>query len=312
MRIFLACPAPPQSLRGNRVTAVRWARLLRGLGYRITIGSEWDGVPCDLMIALHARKSRRAMDDYRRVHPHGPLILCLTGTDLYHDLATSEAARRSLDWADRIVVLQPQALAALRPTWRAKAHVIYQSAPAPAPARAASKSRRHVAICVLAHLRAEKDPLRAALALAHVPADSAVRVTHVGKALSPAWDARAQRLMRRQPRYRWLGEVPRGQARRLLARSHALVVSSRLEGGANVVSEAIVLGVPVLALHIPGNVGLLGEQYPAYYPVGNQRALARLMQRAATDAEFYRGLTEHVQQLQSLFRPERELVLCHS
>src|SRR5213079_2156166 len=82
MRIRLACPAPPQSLKGNRVTAVRWARLLRGLGHRVTIGQDYDGTRCDVLVALHARKSYEAVRAYRDLHPDGPLVVALTGTDL--------------------------------------------------------------------------------------------------------------------------------------------------------------------------------------------------------------------------------------
>jgi len=124
--------------------------------------------------------------------------------------------------------------------------------------------------------------------------------------MSPEWAARARRLTQAEPHYRWLGELPRGRARRLLARSHAMVISSRMEGGANVVSEAIVCGVPVLASRVPGNVGLLGDDYPAYYPIGDTAALAALMQRAATDQRFHADLLRRVRRLQPLFRPERE------
>ena len=264
----------------------------------------WDGKPCDVMIALHARKSHAAMAAYRRVHPHGPLVVCLTGTDVYHDLARSALAQRSLDWADRIVVLQARALGELRPGWRAKGCVIHQSAPS-APRRPV-KHRREFRICVLGHLRAEKDPLRAARALVHLPQDSRIRVLQAGRATSPAWATRATQWMRRAPHYRWLGEVSRLRARRLLASSHAMVISSRLEGGANVVSEAIVLGVPVLASDIPGNIGLLGDDYAGYYPVGDERALAQLMRRTETDPVFYQRLAAQIRRLQPQFRPERE------
>ncbi len=305
MRIFLACPAPPRSLRGNRVTAARWARLLRQLGHQVTVKSVWSGEPCDALVALHARKSFAAIAAFRQAHPDSPLIVCLTGTDLYHDLPKSREAQQSLDWADRIVVLQAEALKELRPAWRAKAQVIHQSLTA--PAHPAVPTKRFFQICVLAHLREEKDPLRAGLALRFVPADSRIRVIHAGRALSAAWEARARKLMNREQRYRWLGEVPRPRARRLLAQSHALVVSSLLEGGANVVSEAIVLGVPVLASRIPGNVGLLGADYAGYYPPGDERALAELMRRAEAEPAFERTLHSQVMRKQSLFRPEREM-----
>src|SRR5438270_9091003 len=99
MKIFMACPAPPHSRKGNRVTAVRWARFLKELGHRPTIGQEYEGAPCDLLVALHARRSYPAVAAFRRLHPHQPLVVALTGTDLYRDLRTSRRARRSLELA---------------------------------------------------------------------------------------------------------------------------------------------------------------------------------------------------------------------
>jgi glycosyltransferase involved in cell wall biosynthesis len=152
------------------------------------------------------------------------------------------------------------------------------------------KRERSFDVCILGHLRAEKDPFRTVLALRHVPEESNIRVTHVGQAMSTEIAKRAKAFMRRDPRYRWLGEVSNKKARSILARSRLLVVSSRLEGGANVVSEALADQVPVLASNIPGNAGLLGPDYPGYFPVGDARALAQLLIRAETDAAFYARL----------------------
>ena len=110
----------------------------------------------------------------------------------------------------------------------------------------------------------------------------------------------------RNPRYRWLGPLSRGRTRRLIARSQILVLSSRLEGGANVISEAVVDGTPVLASHIPGSVGLLGADYPGYFPMGDTHALADLLRRAETDAGFYRRLKTHGARLARIFRPSEE------
>lgn len=82
--------------------------------------------------------------------------------------------------------------------------------------------------------------------------------------------------------------------------------TSRLEGGAHVISEAIVTGTPILASRIAGNVGLLGEDYPGYFKVGDARGLARLMWRAETDAAFLQSLREHVNGLAGKFAPELE------
>ena len=147
-------------------------------------------------------------------------------------------------------------------------------------------------VCVIGHLRAEKDPFRAALAMRHLPADSSIRLLHVGRAMTPAMARRARAEMRRNARYRWLGERPGGATRALLARSRAMVLSSRLEGGANVVSEAVVSGVPVVASRIPGSVGLLGPDYPGYFPVGATRALAAVLRRMECAPAFYARLAK--------------------
>jgi putative glycosyltransferase (TIGR04348 family) len=304
MKIFMACPAGSHSRKGNRVTAVRWARILTQLGHRLTIGQEYDGAPYDVLVGLHARKSYPAVRTYRRLYPHGPLVVALTGTDLYRDIRTSKHAQQSLELADRLILLQPCGFDELSGPQRGKARVIYQSVNHSGVPPA--KSRTYFEVCVLGHLRSEKDPLRAALALRQLPPTSRVRVIHAGEALSPALANQARAAMARDPRYRWLGEVPRWRARRILARSHALVLSSRMEGGANVVSEAIAAGVPVLASHIPGNVGLLGARYPGYYLVGDTQALAHLLNRAESDASFYGRLVEWCAGLAPLVEPARE------
>jgi glycosyltransferase involved in cell wall biosynthesis len=79
-----------------------------------------------------------------------------------------------------------------------------------------------------------------------------------------------------------------------------------MEGGANTISEALATGVPVLASDIPGNVGMLGEDYPGYYPVGDEDALAWLLHRAETDARFYALLKAQCAARSHLVQPERE------
>src|SRR5439155_3762824 len=139
------------------------------------------------------------------------------GTDLYRDIRTSRRAQQSLELADRLIVLQPEGRAELPPRLRGKVRVIYQSAE---PTHAGPvKSLRFFTVCVLGHLRHEKDPFRAAMALRLLPPESRVRIVHAGQALSPAMAARACRLAAQDPRYRWIGEVPRWRARRILAQS---------------------------------------------------------------------------------------------
>jgi putative glycosyltransferase (TIGR04348 family) len=304
LAIRIVTPAPRGSRAGNRATAVRWARLLRELGHRVVIAERYDGEPSDVLIALHARKSAAATLRSKREHPDRPVVLALTGTDLYHDLRSSRAAKRSLELADRIVVLQPHGLRELAPAVRRKTRVIVQSAQA--PRRRAASDARHFDVCMLGHLRPVKDPFRAALAARRLSADSRIRVLHCGKALSPSMERRARSEMRRNPRYVWRGEVSPAAARGVLARSRLVVITSKLEGGSNVLSEALACGVPVLSSRIGGSTGLLGERYPGLFNVGDTRALSRLMSRCERDASFRAELERQCAKLQPLVRPERE------
>ncbi len=304
MKILLVCPAPPRSRKGNRVTAVRWARILKDLGQRVTIRQAYEPGPFALLIALHARRSADAVVQFRREHPRRPIILALTGTDLYRDLPKSHRAQAAVETADRLVALHPLASLDLPVRQRPKVRVIYQSTlPTVAAHRRPS---RHFNVCVLGHLRRVKDPFRTALALRFLPDDARIRVTHAGAALRTELADQARQLEKRDRRYRWLGEIPRWRARRLLAGSDLLVLSSLMEGGANVITEAIVDGVPVLASEIPGSVGLLGENYPGYFPARDTRALARLLERAESDRSFYGELRAHCVSRAPLFEPARE------
>lgn len=287
MKIALITPAAPGSRHGNRGTATRWAGMLRELGHAVSIQVDWDGTPADAMLALHARRSHASIRNFALCCPDHPLILALTGTDLYRDIRTDEAAQESMQLATRMIVLQERGLTELAPALRRKTGVVYQSAltvPRPPPLKACFE------VVVSGHLREEKDPFRAAAALAYLPEESRVRVTHIGGAMSDAMRQEAKQWMARDKRYRWLGEVAHGKALRLLARSRLMVISSRMEGGANVVSEALANNVPVLASRVSGNIGMLGRYYAGYYPLEDERALARLLLRAETDAAFYRKL----------------------
>lgn len=302
-RIAIVTPARAGTRTGNLHTATRWAGLLRSAGHRVSIAVAWEGKRCDALVALHARRSHDSVARYRAAHPAGPLVVVLTGTDLYRDLPASAEARRSLDLADRIVVLQEDAKRHLDPPHRRKARVVYQSA-APRVARAPPANRFRIA--VIGHLRDEKDPFRAVAALALLPDRPALEVVQVGGPLDPALGAEAERWAAREPRYRWVGSVPHARALRELARSHLLVVSSRMEGGANVIAEAARIGTPVLASRMSGNVGMLGKRYPGYYPVGDERALAKLIARAADDGAYYRRLERALRARRSLFAPSAE------
>jgi glycosyltransferase involved in cell wall biosynthesis len=143
-------------------------------------------------------------------------------------------------------------------------------------------------------------------AIARLPGERDIELIHVGGALDPALGAEASGWMAREPRYRWLGSLPHARALGWIARSHALVVSSVMEGGANVIAEAARIGTPVLASRVPGNLGMLGRRYPGYYELYDQAGLAKLIARAAGDGSFYRGLKLALRERRALFAPAAE------
>ena len=282
---------------------MRWAGILRELGHGVHVTGSWDGRACDLLIALHAQRSSDSVHAFRRRFPERPLVIALTGTDLYRDLPRSRRTVRSMEEADRLITLHALAYRRVPARLRSKIRLIYQSVRSSA---SASRPRLAFDVCVMCHMRPLKDPFRAALASRLLHEDSRIRVLHVGRALSPAMETRARREESRNPRYRWVGELPRWKALRVLAGCSLMVVSSRMEGGANVVGEAIAASVPVLASRIPGNVGLLGKDYPGYYRLGDTRGLARLLRRAETDPVFMRRLETHSRRRRPLLSPVRE------
>ena len=299
MRIALVTPAGPGMRNGNRHTALRWAAFLRAAGHRVAVNVQWSGAQADAMLALHARRSHESI---KRFQGKGFLVVALTGTDVYRDIRISPEARESVELADRLVVLQPKAAEELPDRLRHKVRVVVQSSATGlrhAPLKGAFR------VCVIGHLREEKDPLRTLLALTLMP-QSNIEVVHLGLALESSFEDQLREAIVREPRYRWLGGVPHARTLRWLASSHAMVISSRMEGGANVVCEALRIGVPVIASRIPGNVGLLGERYPGYFPVGDERTLARLLDRAATDAIFYKDLKKQVSRLRPMVSPQSE------
>ncbi len=303
MKIALITPAAAQMRNGNRHTSQRWAKMLRELGHRVRVQLNWDGKPAELMLALHARRSYDSIKAFAETFPDRPLIVALTGTDLYRDIRVDANANESMQLAARMIVLQEMGLKELSPKLAAKTRVIYQSTKAIVPQ---APLKNCFEVCVIGHLREEKDPLRAARALKYLPSDSRIRVTQLGRSLDPLLATEAENCMAEEARYHWFGEVPHWKSARILARSRVMVIGSRMEGGANVVSEALMANVPVIASKMSGNIGMLGKVYPGYFPVGNERALARLLLRAEQDQDFYQSLKTHCRERKKLISAVRE------
>lgn len=301
-------PVLAEANNGNWRTARRWADMLAP-AYRVRLTRQWSAADAqasddDLMIALHARRSAASIAAWRAARPHAPVVLALTGTDLYRDIDHDAEARRSLDLADRLVVLNELGPLRLGAALRSKCEVVLQSCTARRPA--AQKPHRFVRALMVGHLRAEKDPdtwFRAIRRLAH---RTDLRFDHVGEALDPALAGQARALMAAQPAYRWLGGRPHGEVRRRIQAAHLLVHPSVMEGGAQVVIEAVRSGTPVLASRMDGNVGLLGPGYGGYFEVGDDRALASLLERSRDEADMLPTLAGAIEARAPLFAPQAE------
>lgn len=298
--ICIVSPGTARDNNGNWHTADRWAHFLRDT-CEVVVRDCWtaaDPLP-DLMILLHARRSAPSLAAFLAHRRKQPALLLLTGTDVYHDIHHDADAAAALNSVEAIAVLQPAALDELADDARARANVIYQSAPALQP-----QASRGI-VTMAGHLRAVKDPATFMHAAALVTAPG-VSLRQIGGVIDADLGHLAGRTQEQFAHYSWLGALPREAVREEIRRSHALAVCSTMEGGANVIVEAVASGVPVLASDISGNRGMLGDDYAGYFPVGDAAALARLIDRSVTDATFHATLRAQCAARAALFAPEAE------
>ena len=314
-RVLLVSPSMAESNNGNWHTAHRWSNFLRSY-CDISLMPSWPGTaalssdkqaeqpgaPPQAMIALHARRSAASIHAWAHTWPCKPLIVVLTGTDLYRDIANDRAAQDSLALATHLVVLQDAGPDVLPPACLPKTQVIYQSAPALKPVR---KSNRRFGVLMVGHLRDEKDPLtfmRAATQLF----ETGIHFEQIGMALESRFADAAHIAESATASYRWLGGMNRPATRQHIKRAHVLVNCSHMEGGAQVILEAVQSGTPVLASRISGNLGMLGNDYAGYFEPGDDAHLAALVRRCAAEADFLALLQNQCSQRASLFDPQQE------
>jgi putative glycosyltransferase (TIGR04348 family) len=278
LRVVIVCPATRESNNGNWRTARRWQKLLQGTA-KVRIVQQWpdaEGASDEVMLALHARKSAASVQAWHAQRGARGLGVALTGTDLYPDITRDAVAMASLVQAGSLVVLQEQALQALPALHRHKAQVIFQSC---AQRPALRKTTRHLRVLMVGHLREEKNPAMLWRAVRAMAPDAGIVADHIGQALDPAMAREASATALDCPHYRWLQGTSHAATLQRIQRAHLLVHTSRSEGGAIVISEAIRSGTPVLATRIAGNVGLLGADYGGLVEPDDDAALAaRLLQ----------------------------------
>ena len=301
-RVLIVSPALASANNGNWQTASRWARMLRQ-NCRTGIALAWHAEPCDVLIALHARRSAGSVEAFALAHPDRPCILVLTGTDLYRDIRTDAAAQASLRHATHLVVLQEQGMHELPAALRHKASVIYQSARALKPVPMPTQRLRVISV---GHLRDEKDPLTFMRAAERLKARRDIQFELIGDALDPLLRDAVLRTQSACPTFRWRGALPHAVTRQRIKHSQLLVNTSRMEGGAHVVLEAAQSGCAVLASNIPGNVGMLGRGHAGYFELGDDSGLAHLIQRSRDDTAFLHRLREQTTARAHLFEPAEE------
>jgi putative glycosyltransferase (TIGR04348 family) len=305
--VVIVSPATAAANNGNWHTAARWQQFLQG-DFDTEITQHWplpgsnSSQNFQAMIALHARRSADSIAAWAKTFPDRELIVVLTGTDLYRDIRTDASAQASLALATQLVVLQEAGLDELSAQHRAKTKVIYQSCPRAAPA---PKAGSFTALMV-GHLRDEKDPLtylRAAQRLSDRPD---IALEHIGNDENSSYPAQIKETSLSNPKYHWLGGLPWPDTLQHMARAQVLVHCSKMEGGAHVILEAVQLGTPVIASRISGNIGMLGAVYAGYFALGDDAALAAMIERAADDANFLPHLQSQCQARAHLFEPSEE------
>lgn len=303
-KVLLITPRVPGVRTGNVVTAARWRQQFEELGHEATVATAYVGQDVDVLVALHATRSAEAVMAFAEAHPERPLVVVLTGTDIYGDLDQDQLAQDSMAVADRLVVLQAAASKRLTPVQRSRTRVIFQSMRV--PKGLAGPTGEGLQVCVIGNLREVKDPFRMAAAARLLPHSSRVRVVHLGAAIDGPMAKVAATEDRENKRYEWRGAVDHGEALEVLAASHLHVLTSHSEGGANVVVESLALGVPTITSAIDGSLGILGEDYPGVFPVGDTEALARQVLRFEKEPEYRALLREHCARRAHLVRPETE------
>ena len=303
LRIGITLPPSKGVGTGNLRTAQRWLRIFLELGHEARILGSEDTFDCEVLVALNAVKSIDAITGFQQQQPQGKLVVALTGTDMNYQ--ESEAWKNSVAWADRLVVLQTRALESLEASLQAKAHLIHQSVSLPSHLPSAS-TNEGFQVCVVGHLRTEKDPLLTAMAARVLEDDSRVQILQAGAILEEEFTHAVTREREMNPRYQWVGELSKVEVLKLIAQSDLMVLSSTSEGGAGVIGEAVTAGTPILASRIDGVIGLLGEDYPGYFEPGDVMTLAKLLKRAEQDRNFYQALKEAGAQKKPLFSPHKE------
>jgi len=310
--VRILTPFGAASGMGNWRTAQRYAQMLRASGISASIFEphQIEEACADsggrlVAIALNAKRSSEEID--RFVACGIPVLVVLTGTDLYQALLPTAAGQPNYELtqaallkANHVLTLQSQAQKEVLARWpqlKGRVHCIMQTAsPRQQHAPRITSGSKTVRFLIAAHIRSEKDPVTAFLAFHRafpqgwaIQPDGKkvpVRLIHVGGHKDKLLAHKLIQLGSQHPGILLEGPLSHAQTLRLMTRVHALIQPSISEGGALVVPEAIACRLPVIASDIAAHRGQLGDQYPGLFAVGVVDQLAAAMARFVSDAQF--------------------------
>lgn len=339
MKILYLDPALSGTTSGNSSTSTRITEHWRNLGHAVTSLSVRGEFPdgeaqlrklineSDLLVALHAKHCHSILKIWHDLHKPVPLILIVSGTDLFEPLLESGEVSIEFRWAceeaSRIVTLagglEEFFPASRQQEWGTKTRVIYQGAE---PVEWSCQEYDPQQAVVIGHLRAVKDPLlpvRAVELLRErlnrnqaVLKDVQLTIRHFGKMLDlplmEQVEAAQEQLASGPLRWQWNGPLSESGIRQVMSSAPLLIMPSLHEGGANVVGEFLVSGLPVVASRVAGNTGILGEDWPALFDAGDPQALADLLLRWNQDEGFREQISQAAKNLagQHDLRRERQ------
>ena len=301
--VLIHSPFPQQDGQGNSATADRLEKIFLEAGLSVVVEHEWyGGCEADCFVALNARRSAGAVEEFRDACPESDVVVVLTGTDINHpEMANATSlTRQTMQDADRLVLLHEGSLPLVPEDWHEKCQVIYPSVILPEGLSHHPDDTNAFSVVMAGNVRSEKNIPVVMAACGLLSDDSVVSVEVYG--LADEVLAQKMRVASESiPSFDWRGKISHSLLMEKLATSDVLLNSSTQEGGANAICEAISLGLPVVASRISGNVGMLGEKYGGYFPSGDARALADLLSRCAENQVFYHSLKQQIEARALLF-----------
>ena len=303
--VLIHSPYPRQKSQGNAVTAERMKRLLQSGGLNVAIHERGDNrIEAKCLIALNARKSAGEIFDFHQRWPDRKIIALLTGTDVNHPEMEQSGSDtlRALAQSDAIVSLHDGFSHRIPADLLKKTKVIY-------PSVQFSDAAEHCPfepwkVVIAGNFRDEKNPNLMIEAVAKL-ATSEIHFHAYGA--GSEYQDKLEQAAETYPKFHFHGVQERDVVLAAMQSARVLLNTSTEEGGANAICEAVMIGLPVIASRIDGNLGMLGDGYGGFFTSEETDGLAGILTRAESDAGFYNSLKQQVSTRAELFSYDREM-----